>query len=204
MPAGSWEILCKRLVDILISTIGLFIFLPFFPFITLVILLDSPGPAFFFQERAGLHGKPFKIIKFRTMVLDAESKLCILINTDVMNEPVFKLRQDPRITRVGKILRRWSIDEIPQLINVLRGEMSLVGPRPEETWLVNRYTAPQRQRLAVKPGLTGPMQIAGRGELDFASRLDLELDYIRSFSLKKDFKIILNTIPAVISGKGAY
>ena len=198
------EMTFKRLFDILVSTLGLLIVLPFFPFIALAIILDSRGPVFFYQERAGRHGKPFKVIKFRSMVVDAEKKLGDLIDTDSLNEPVFKIRHDPRITRVGKILRRWSIDEIPQFINIFRGEMSLVGPRPEEIWLVNRYDGTQRQRLAVKPGLTGPMQIAGRGELDFSTRLKLELEYIQDYSFKRDLEIVLKSIPAVITGKGAF
>ena len=198
------EMTFKRFFDILVSTLGLLVVLPFFPFIALAIILDSRGPVFFYQERAGRHGKPFKVIKFRSMVVDAEKKLGDLIDTDSLNEPVFKIRHDPRITRVGKILRRWSIDEIPQFINIFRGEMSLVGPRPEEIWLVNRYDGTQRQRLAVKPGLTGPMQIAGRGELDFSTRLKLELEYIQDYSFKRDLEIVLKSIPAVITGKGAF
>ena len=194
----------KRLFDILVSSLGLLVFLPFLPFIALAILLDSPGPIFFTQDRAGQNGNPFKVIKLRTMVVDAEKMLGELIDTVSLREPVFKIRHDPRTTRVGKILRRWSIDEIPQFINIFLGEMSLVGPRPEEIWLVNRYSATQRLRLAVKPGLTGPMQIAGRGELDFSTRLELELEYIHNNSLKRDFIIILKSIPAVISGKGAF
>ena len=198
------EMTFKRLFDILVSTLGLLIVLPFFPFIALAIILDSRGPVFFYQERAGHHGKPFKVIKFRSMVVDAEKKLGDVIDKDSLNEPAFKIRHDPRITRVGKILRRWSIDEIPQFINIVHGEMSLVGPRPEETWIVNRYTHAQRQRLSVKPGLTGPMQIAGRGELDFSTRLKLELEYIQDYSFKRDLEIVLKSIPAVITGKGAF
>src|SRR5512146_2044194 len=134
----------KRLVDIFISILALLVFAPFFPLIALAVTFDSRGPIFFCQERAGLQGKPFRIIKFRTMVKDAENLLPGLINSIVLDSPSFKLNRDPRVTRVGKILRRWSIDEIPQFINILRGEMSLVGPRPEETWLVERYTLSQR------------------------------------------------------------
>lgn len=194
----------KRLLDVLLSVIGLIVLSPFLPLIAIAIKIEGPGPVLFYQQRAGLLGKPFMVIKFRTMVVDAEKKLGNLIDKDALIEPVFKINHDPRVTRVGKVLRRWSIDEIPQLINVLRGEMSLVGPRPEETWLVNRYTDAQRRRLSVKPGLTGPMQIAGRGELDFPTRLELDLQYIDKYSLANDFVILLKSIPAVLKGRGAF
>ena len=199
-----WQRILKRCLDILLAGLGLLVFLPFLPLVALAIKLDSPGPVFHRQERAGENGRPFMLFKFRTMVADAEKRLADLINPDELAEPAFKLRQDPRVTRVGKFLRRSSLDEVPQFWNVLRGEMSLVGPRPEETWLVARYNDTQRQRLAVKPGLTGPMQIAGRGELDFKTRLELELDYIQHYSLRKDLWILLKSIPVVISGKGAF
>ena len=193
----------KRSLDIMISLVGLIIFLPFFPLVAIAIKIDSQGPVFFFQERAGENGRPFRLVKFRTMIEDAEKMLFKYINTDDLKEPVFKIHQDPRITRVGKFLRRWSIDEIPQFWNVLRGKMSVVGPRPEETWLVERYNDEQRQRLAVKPGLTGPMQIAGRGELSLSARIKLELEYIQNYSLKMDLEILFKSIPAIIRGKGA-
>jgi lipopolysaccharide/colanic/teichoic acid biosynthesis glycosyltransferase len=119
-------------------------------------------------------------------------------------QPAFKLQNDPRVTRVGRFLRRHSLDELPQLVNVLRGEMSLVGPRPEEAALVERYTDSQRRRLAVKPGMTGPMQISGRGDLPFEQRLTLELDYIEHYSLRRDLAILLRTVPVVLRGDGAY
>lgn len=194
----------KRFLDVMLSIVGLIIFLPFSPLIAIAIKLDSPGPALFFQDRAGENGKPFRMVKFRTMKNGAEKLLFTLINPDDLKEPVYKIRQDPRVTRLGKFLRRWSLDEVPQLWNVLKGEMSLVGPRPEELWLVARYDDVQRQRLAFKPGLTGPMQIAARGELGLSSRLRLELEYIQNYSLKKDLVIILKSIPAILSGKGAF
>jgi len=201
---ASVQRIIKRFLDILISLIGIIFFLPFFPLVTLAIKVDSPGPVLFFQVRAGENGKPFTMIKFRTMVDNAEKMLFTLINPDELKEPVYKIPQDPRITRVGKFLRRWSLDEVPQLWNVLRGEMSLVGPRPEEMWLVARYNDAQRQRLVFKPGLTGPMQIAARGELCLSARLALELEYIQNYSLKEDLVILLKSIPAVIRGKGAF
>ncbi len=142
--------------------------------------------------------------KFRTMVVNAEELLDKLISVDDLTEPVFKLKNDPRVTRIGSILRRTSIDELPQLFNVLKGEMSLVGPRPEEVRMVKRYNSWHRKRLAVKPGITGPMQINGRGDLSLEERVRLELDYIRNYSLWKDLKILLKTVPVVIRGVGSY
>jgi lipopolysaccharide/colanic/teichoic acid biosynthesis glycosyltransferase/glycosyltransferase involved in cell wall biosynthesis len=198
---GGW--ILKRSLDIIISCLGMGLFVLLFPFIALAITIDSHGPILFSQERAGENGRPFKLIKFRTMVDGAEKILFNHINPDDLKEPVYKIPQDPRITRVGKFLRRWSLDEIPQFWNVLRGDMSVVGPRPEETWLVARYNNEQRQRLAVKPGLTGPMQISGRGNLNLSERIELELDYIQDYSLKKDLVILLKSIPAIIRGDGA-
>jgi lipopolysaccharide/colanic/teichoic acid biosynthesis glycosyltransferase len=127
-----------------------------------------------------------------------------LIDLANLEEPAFKLKDDPRVTRIGAFLRRFSLDELPQFLNVLRGDMSLVGPRPEEAWLVRLYNDHQRRRLAVRPGMTGPMQVNGRGDLTFAQRLDLELDYIEHYSLRRDIVILLKTIPVVLKGSGAY
>ena len=166
--------------------------------------MDSPGPVLFSQERIGLKGKPFLIFKLRTMVVGAERQVDQVLATNPLHGPVFKIPEDPRVTKVGQILRRWSLDEVPQIWNVFRGEMSLVGPRPEESWVVERYNDRQRLRLAIKPGLTGPMQVSGRGDLDMESRLRLELDYIENYSILKDLEILIKSFPAVISGKGAY
>jgi lipopolysaccharide/colanic/teichoic acid biosynthesis glycosyltransferase len=168
--------------------------------LALAIKLDSPGPVFFSQERAGENGSPFQIIKLRTMLNEAES----LRPSDSESPPILKLHDDPRITRVGRLLRRTSLDESPQFWNVLKGEMSLVGPRPEETPIVRSYSDWHRQRLAVKPGITGPMQVNGRGDLDLDERVRLELEYIRNYSLWKDIVILVHTVAAVISGRGAY
>ncbi|MCB0051414.1 MAG: sugar transferase, partial [Caldilinea sp.] len=134
---------------------------------------------------------------------DAEEQLPALVDLQRLDEPAFKLPQDPRVTRVGRILRRTSLDEAPQFYNVLRGDMSLVGPRPEEERIVQLYQDHHRRRLAVKPGLTGPMQVSGRGDLSFADRLQLELDYIEHYSLWRDFAILARTLPAIIHGNGA-
>jgi len=198
-----WGRAIKRLFDIVGGFVGLVLSAPILAIAAIAIKLDSRGPVFFVQERAGEFGKPFRVIKLRTMVVGAEQRVEEVLGANKLNGPVYKIADDPRVTRVGRYLRRSSADELPQFWNVFRGEMSLVGPRPEETWVVERYNDIQRQRLAVKPGLTGPMQVAGRGELDMDDRLALEVDYIRNYSLWKDLRILLQTLPAVLSGKGA-
>ena len=171
--------------------------------VALVIKLDSRGPVIYSQRRAGIRGRPFRIRKFRTMVRDAEEQLEALVPFAELSEPMFKLPNDPRVTRVGRFLRRWSIDELPQLFNVLAGQMSLVGPRPEQIDLVERYAPEHRFRLSVKPGMTGPMQIYGRGALSFSERLAVERAYVENLSLGSDFRILVMTVGAVLSGKGA-
>ena len=155
---------------------------------------------FFDQTRAGLDGQPFQMHKFRTMVADAEERSPTWSGSRSCREPMFKLSDDPRVTRVGRFLRRLSLDELPQLWNVLRGEMSLVGPRPEQVELVERYRPEHRFRLSVKPGITGPMQVFGRGELTFHERLAVELDYIENLSLGRDLRIIAETVPVTLRG----
>jgi len=196
--------LIKRGFDIAVSSVGLLLAAPFLPLAALAIRLDSRGPIFFTQSRAGLDGRPFEMRKFRTMVADAEDRLADVIRLEDLREPVFKLSDDPRVTRVGRLLRRLSLDEIPQLWNVLRGEMSIVGPRPEQVELVERYRPEHRFRLSVKPGITGPMQVFGRGNLTFHERLAVELDYIENVSLARDLRIIAETVPVALRGSGAY
>lgn len=197
-------LLIKRLFDLFASSVGLLAFSPFALVIAIAIKLDSPGPVFFSQIRAGIGGRPFRMYKFRTMSADAESELEQLVDLDELDEPVFKLRDDPRITRAGKLLRRLSADEVPQLVNVLMGEMSIVGPRPEQVELVERYSEEEQVRLLIKPGVTGPMQVFGRGGLTFSERLAVEVDYIENASLGRDLRILVHTFPAVIRGTGAY
>lgn len=194
----------KRLLDAIGGTIGLIISTPIIISVAIAIKLEDGGRIFFVQERVGENGKPFRMIKLRTMVEGAENQVDKVLLDNLLNAPTFKIRNDPRVTRVGRFLRRWSLDEIPQFWNVILGEMSLVGPRPEETWVVGQYNDEHRQRLAVKPGLTGPMQVDGRGELELDYRLILELKYIENYSIWEDIKILLKTIPAVVSGKGAF
>jgi exopolysaccharide biosynthesis polyprenyl glycosylphosphotransferase len=196
--------LIKRAFDIVVSSLGLLFTAPFFPLIALAIKLDTRGPVFFNQTRAGLDGRPFEMHKFRTMVADAEDRLADVVRLDDLRDPVFKLSDDPRVTPVGRFLRRLSLDELPQLINVLRGEMSIVGPRPEQVELVERYRPEHRFRLSVKPGITGPMQVFGRGDLTFHERLAVELDYIENLSLARDLRIIAETVPVTLRGSGAY
>jgi len=194
----------KRTMDLVLAAIALLLLLPLFVVVATIIRLETPGPAFFRQRRAGLDGDPFSMIKFRTMVQDAEDRLSELIDLELLDEPMFKLQSDPRVTRVGSVLRRTSLDELPQLVNVLRGEMSLVGPRPEEVRLVERYSESERFRLQMRPGLTGPMQIHGRGELTFSERVAVEREYVENHSLAKDIQVLFRTLRAVTGGKGAF
>jgi exopolysaccharide biosynthesis polyprenyl glycosylphosphotransferase len=201
----SWSTMAlKRAGDVVLSAVGLVVLAPLMLAIALAVRLTSKGPALFTQVRAGRHGKPFKILKFRTMCHDAEERIAEVISPDELTEPMFKLRNDPRITTVGRYLRRASLDELPQLFNVLRGDMSLVGPRPEELWLVERYGETQRFRLDMRPGLTGPMQVHGRGELNFQERLAVEREYVENYSLRKDLKLLLRTASTIWRGPGAY
>jgi len=201
---GWFNQLAKRTIDVVGSAAGILLLSPLLAPIAIAIKLDSPGPVFFLQERVGSNGRPFMMVKLRTMVDGANS--IPLAEEQVAPDSILlpKRPDDPRVTRVGRMLRRWSVDELPQLWNVLRGEMSLVGPRPEETAVVEKYEDWHRQRLAVKPGITGPMQVNGRAELDLDERVALEVDYITDYTLLKDVTILMRTIGVVISGKGAY
>jgi exopolysaccharide biosynthesis polyprenyl glycosylphosphotransferase len=194
----------KRALDVVVAASALVVLVPLLVAIAIAVRLDSRGPALFTQLRAGRHGKPFRILKFRTMCEDAEERISEVIAVDELPEPMFKLREDPRVTRVGRLLRRTSLDELPQLFNVLRGDMSLVGPRPEEVWLVERYGETQRFRLQMRPGLTGPMQVHGRGRLNFQERMAVEREYVENYSLRKDIKILFRTGSAIFGARGAY
>ena len=205
----TWDVsrstvLLKRGFDLVIAGAATIVLLPLLPLIALAIKLDSRGPVFFVQWRAGLNGEPFRMLKLRTMVDGAEQSLDDVVSLDELPDPMFKLRRDPRITRVGRVLRRLSVDELPQLVNVIKGDMSIVGPRPEQIELVERYRPEHRFRLQVKPGMTGPMQVFGRGELTFAERLAVELDYVENLSLARDLRILAQTVPVVLRGTGAY
>jgi exopolysaccharide biosynthesis polyprenyl glycosylphosphotransferase len=206
---GTWHttwstMALKRTIDIVVSAVGVVITAPLMVIIAALIRLDSPGPAVFRQFRAGRHGEPFKFLKFRTMCEDAQERISEVVSLDELKEPMYKLRRDPRVTRVGRFLRRTSLDELPQLFNVLRGDMRLVGPRPEELWLVERYGETERFRLEMRPGITGPMQVHGRGQLTFQERLAVEREYVENYGLKKDLRIMLRTGGAIFRADGAY
>jgi len=199
----EWQLLVKRLVDLTFSTLGIIIFSPFFVMISTAIKLTSPGPVFFKQKRMGMNGRIFTLFKFRTMYKDAEEKLVELKHLNEMDGPVFKIKNDPRMTPVGKFLRTTSIDELPQLFNILRGHMSLVGPRPPIPGEVNQYENWQKRRLSMRPGLTCFWQINGRNKLNFKKWIEMDLKYIDNWSLRLDFKILMKTIPVVLFGAGA-
>jgi lipopolysaccharide/colanic/teichoic acid biosynthesis glycosyltransferase/glycosyltransferase involved in cell wall biosynthesis len=201
---GGVQYLAKRTVDVFGGLLGVLLMLALAPPIALAIKLDSPGPVFFRQQRIGQAGRPFTIVKFRSMAEGAEEMLAELLVLEELPEPVFKLTADPRRTRVGRFLRRWSLDELPQFWNVLRGDMSLVGPRPEEARIVAYYSDWHRRRLAIKPGVTGPMQVNGRGDLTLDERVRLELDYIDNYSFRRDLILLARTLPAVFHGEGAH
>jgi len=203
----TWDVsrstlLLKRAFDIAVSTAALVALTPLLPLVALAIKLDSRGPVIFSQLRAGMGGRPFRIFKLRTMFVG--QSLSDVVSIEDLREPMFKLRRDPRVTRVGQMLRRLSLDELPQLVNVLKGDMSIVGPRPELIELVERYRPEHMFRLDVKPGITGPMQVFGRGELSFPERLAVELDYVENMSLARDLRILFLTVPAAFKGTGAF
>lgn len=194
----------KRLLDIAGSVLILLLLAPFLLGIAVAIRSTSPGPALFRQTRGGKNGRPFEMLKFRTMVCDAETQLETVLDIERLDQPMFKIRDDPRVTALGRWLRRFSVDEMPQLLNVLKGEMTLVGPRPEELRLVQRYDVWQRRRLKMKPGITGLQQVVARGSLsDLAERVRLDIYYTRKQSLLLDLVILVRTVRAVLSGRGA-
>ncbi len=202
-PSDGAPLVAKRIFDLLVSASLLLLLAPLSIGLALAIKLESPGPVFFRQRRVGLNGREFWLYKFRSMCHDAEARLAHVQDQNEMDGPVFKMRQDPRVTRVGQFLRRTSLDEFPQFWNVLKGEMSVVGPRPPIRSEVKLYKRWQRRRLSVKPGITCTWQVSGRNEIDFAQWMELDLHYIDNWSLWHDIKIVLRTIPAVLLGKGA-
>jgi exopolysaccharide biosynthesis polyprenyl glycosylphosphotransferase len=194
----------KRLLDLLLAVLGLIGTLPISIAVVVAIKLDSPGPAIFIQERVGLHGRRFRFFKFRSMYVDAEQRLAELQVHNEIDGPVFKMRHDPRVTKVGRFLRRTSLDELPQLLNVLNGEMSLVGPRPPLPREVEQYRPGDVVRLSVKPGLTCLWQISGRSEIGFDQWMELDREYVRNMSLWLDLRILAKTVLVVLSCRGAY
>lgn len=203
-PFNATGLLYKRLLDIAGGLVGTALFLLMYPFVALAIKLDSPGPVLFKQKRVGQHGRVFTLYKFRTMYVDAEERKKELMQKNIMKGPMFKLEDDPRITRVGRFLRRTSLDEFPQFWNVLKGEMSLVGTRPPTPEEVEKYDLWHWRRIAIKPGITGLWQISGRNKItDFDKVVELDCKYIENWRFLDDIKIILKTIVVVLSRKGA-
>lgn len=205
-PEASWQAFAKQSIDFLVALLALLVCGPLFMLpAAIIIRFTSPGPVFFKQERAGLNGRPFNMYKFRSMVNNAEQLKQELQQLNEMSGPVFKVTNDPRITRFGRFIRKWSIDELPQLFNVLRGDMSLVGPRPLPVDEVERFDdLAHRRRLSVKPGLTCLWQVSGRNEVkDFKDWVRLDLEYIDNWTIWLDLKILARTVPVVLTGAGA-
>lgn len=202
--ATRWRLAVKRSMDIVLSAVAIVILTPLLLAVALLVKVTSRGPVFYVQERVGRAGEPFRMLKFRSMHLDAHDRRDEHVDANIHQGPIFKIRDDPRVTPVGHVIRRLSIDELPQLFNVLVGNMSLVGPRPPLPEEFLDYTARERQRLLVKPGVTCIWQVSGRSDIDFPTWVEMDLDYIRTWSLWLDLKLLLKTVPAVLSGRGAY
>jgi exopolysaccharide biosynthesis polyprenyl glycosylphosphotransferase len=199
-----YETFLKRLLDVALACFGLIALLPVWLAIVIAIRRDSSGPAIFVQERVGQHGRRFRFYKFRSMYVDAEERLDEVLTHNEIDGPVFKIRNDPRVTGVGAFLRRTSLDELPQLVNVLRGDMSLVGPRPPLPREVEQYRPSDAVRLTVKPGLTCLWQISGRSNVSFEQWMEYDRQYVRNLSLWLDLSILIRTVGAVLTMRGAY
>ena len=205
MSGRAWYELFKRCLDRVGAGLGLLLLSPFFVLLAILIKLESPGPVLFSQTRIGLGGSPFKCWKLRSMYIDAEQRKQELLEQNEMDGgTTFKMKRDPRVTRVGRFIRKASIDELPQLWNVFVGDMSLVGPRPPVPREVALYTARERQRLFVKPGITCIWQVSGRSDIPFPKQVLLDIEYIQKRSLWVDIKLLLRTLPAVLLARGAY
>jgi exopolysaccharide biosynthesis polyprenyl glycosylphosphotransferase len=200
----DWQVLIKRALDVVMASVALVVLAPVFLVIAIAIQLDSPGPVIFRQERVGKGGAVFTCLKFRSMCVDAEERIVDLKEQNEATGPLFKIREDPRCTRVGRFLRRTSLDELPQLWNVLCGEMSIIGPRPALGSEVQEYAPWHRRRLEVAPGITGLWQVSGRSDLTFDEGVLLDVYYIENWSLFLDLRILIKTIPSVLLGAGAY
>jgi exopolysaccharide biosynthesis polyprenyl glycosylphosphotransferase len=204
-PPEGWRLMAKRLIDVGGSITLLLLFTPLLLVAALLIKMDSPGPVLFKQERVGLNKRRFQLIKFRTMTDGAEEGQATLEALNEADGPVFKIKNDPRVTNLGRFLRRYSLDELPQLFNVLKGDMSLVGPRPLPVRDVARIAVQwHKRRLSVKPGVTCLWQVNGRSDIGFDQWVQMDLEYIDRWSLLLDLKILMKTIPAVLRGAGAY
>jgi len=203
-PTDEVALLFKRAFDVVASAVAVLLLSPLFVATAIAVKLDSPGPVFFSQTRVGKNGRPFKMLKFRSMHIDAEERLDSLRTQNEVSGPVFKMRNDPRVTRVGRFIRRTSLDELPQFLNVLSGEMSIVGPRPPVPSEVRQYQRWQRRRLSVKPGITCTWQVSGRSDVSFDQWMKLDLEYIDTWSLWGDIQICFRTVPAVLLSRGAH
>lgn len=198
-------LIAKRIIDMAGAACGLLLLSPLLLVIALAIKLEDPrGPVLFSQMRIGKNGKPFRMYKFRSMVCDAEARLAALLASNEVEGAMFKMKEDPRVTRMGRFLRRTSLDEIPQFLNVLKGDMSLVGPRPPLPREVEQYTYYEKQRLLVTPGCTGLWQISGRNHLSFQEMVELDLRYIRQRSIRFDLTVIVKTAGMLLGSKDAY
>ncbi len=211
LKVTAWETtirisyLLKRLVDTIISVTALILLLPLLILTALAIMAEDPGPVLYVQVRVGQNGRHFRFYKFRSMVTNADKiKQQLASQNESAAGVIFKMKQDPRITKVGKIIRKFSIDELPQLLNVLKGDMSLVGPRPPLPSEVEEYSLEQRKRLHVIPGITGLWQVSGRSDIAFTDQVRLDMQYIQSAGFLSDLGLLLKTIPAVLTGRGAY
>jgi len=202
--AEEWQLFVKRAVDIVMSGLAIIILSPGFLVVAALIRLSSSGPVMFKQKRVSLNGRKFVLYKFRTMYKGAEKKLSEIEDYNEMGGPVFKMKKDPRITPVGRILRKFSIDELPQLFNVFVGHMSLIGPRPLPIYEVEKFEPWHRRRLSMRPGITCLWQVKGRNKIDFEEWMKLDLEYLDNWSLWLDFKILVKTIPVALFGIGAY
>lgn len=204
-PQVGTSAFVKRSLDVAVGLVALAVLLPILILVSTAILLESGRPLFFTQKRVGLNGKVFTVFKFRSMTPDAETRQAeVRAHNEIADGPTFKWKADPRITRVGRFIRRASLDEAPQLLNVLLGDMSLVGPRPPLESEVEKYEAWQLERLAVRPGMTGLWQVSGRSDLTFGEMVELDIRYVRSWSVWLDILLLLRTPLAVITCRGAY
>ena len=201
--SNGWEQSAKRVLDVVGSLTGLVVLFPVLLTTALLVRLTSRGPALYRQERVGLHGQQFRVWKFRSMRYGSDRAVAELMAAHGGYGPFYKMRSDPRITAFGRLLRRWSIDELPQLINVLKGEMSLIGPRPQVQAEVDQYAPEHHRRLTVKPGITGLWQVSGRSDVPRQEALLLDLYYVDTWSLRRDFYILLRTAKAVATARGA-
>jgi lipopolysaccharide/colanic/teichoic acid biosynthesis glycosyltransferase len=204
LQAASWQLLVKRAIDVVGSIVLMVVLLPLLLITALAVVLTSRGPALYMHERIGRNGTQFRMIKFRSMRVDAHENRGDVVHLNQATGPIFKIPDDPRTTPVGHLMRKLSIDELPQLVNVLMGDMSLVGPRPPLPDEYETYGSRERGRLCVTPGITCVWQVSGRSDLDFETWVEMDLRYIESWTVREDLKILLRTIPAVVSGRGAY